>query len=75
MEAGTVVDAEVVKRLKSRLDNNTEVAIRPVRFRGDHYMTADDEEEYMIAQANVRLHDERRVRRQRGPRYDIRMTS
>jgi DNA-directed RNA polymerase subunit beta len=57
VEAGTVVDDDVLKRLKSRLDTGHEVAVKPFVSAEIEYMTADVEEDYMIAQANVRLHE------------------
>ena len=57
VDAGTVVDEEVVKRLKARLDATEEVAVKPFVSEEIEYMTADEEEEFTIAQANVGLHD------------------
>jgi DNA-directed RNA polymerase subunit beta len=57
IEAGTVVDAEVVKKLKSRLDAHHEVPVNPFVSAEIVYMTADEEEEHMIAQANVGLQE------------------
>ncbi len=54
-EAGTVVDAALIKKLKTSLPEGEEVPIRPFASSDIVYMTADEEENYIIAQANVEL--------------------
>ena len=56
-EAGTVVDEALAQRIAS-LSLEGEIPIEPVVTREIVYLTADEEDKYTIAQANVRL-DER----------------
>ncbi len=55
--AGTVVDEALAAKLAKAL-GDTEVAIRPWVSKEVYYLTADDEERYVIAQANVPLDPE-----------------
>jgi len=57
MDAGILIDSEVHKRLKSRLETGDEIQVRPFVSDEIVYMTADEEEEHMIAQANVALQE------------------
>ncbi len=54
--AGTVVDEDLAGKLAAR--KSEEVAIRPWVSTEVDYLTADDEERYIIAQANVPLDEE-----------------
>ncbi|HEV3310963.1 MAG TPA: DNA-directed RNA polymerase subunit beta [Chloroflexota bacterium] len=57
VDAGTVVDDAAVKKLKGRLEAKDEVGVVPFVSEEIIYMTADEEEEFTIAQANVGLKD------------------
>ncbi len=67
---GTIVDADLAKKLAAR--GAEEVPIRPWVSQEVDYLTADDEERYVIAQANVPLdefghfHTERVLARHNG---------
>ncbi len=54
-KAGTVVDAPLIKKLKTSLPEGAEVPVYPFVSSDIEYMTADEEEEFTIAQANVTL--------------------
>jgi DNA-directed RNA polymerase subunit beta len=53
--AGDVVDDGLLKKLKSGLDEAAEVPVKAFASTDIEYMTADEEEEFIIAQANVTL--------------------
>jgi DNA-directed RNA polymerase subunit beta len=53
--AGTVVDDSLVKSLRSA--GVTEVPVRPFASTDIVYLTADEEENYAVAQANARLNE------------------
>ncbi|RMF31687.1 MAG: DNA-directed RNA polymerase subunit beta, partial [Chloroflexi bacterium] len=55
-EAGTVVDEALARRIAD-LSLDGEIPIEPVVTREIVYLTADEEDKYTIAQANVRLDD------------------
>jgi len=55
-EAGTVVDETLAQRIAA-LSLDGEIPIEPVVTREIVYLTADEEDKYTIAQANVRLDD------------------
>jgi DNA-directed RNA polymerase subunit beta len=54
IRAGTMIDADLVKKL-ARLSPPREIAIRPWVSTEVEYLTADDEERFVIAQANALL--------------------
>ncbi|HZT95424.1 MAG TPA: DNA-directed RNA polymerase subunit beta [Chloroflexota bacterium] len=54
-KAGTTVDSALIKKFKTNLPEGAEVPIRPFVSHQIDYMTADEEEEFTIAQANVQL--------------------
>ncbi|MEZ4482434.1 MAG: DNA-directed RNA polymerase subunit beta [Dehalococcoidia bacterium] len=54
--AGTVVDAEVVERLKAF---GGRVAVRPFVSNEIRYLTADEEDRYIVGQANTPLGEDR----------------
>jgi DNA-directed RNA polymerase subunit beta len=61
--AGAVVDEELAAKLGSR--GSEEIAVRPWVSTDVDYLTADDEERYVIAQANVPLDEEGHFRSDR----------
>ncbi|HZU13234.1 MAG TPA: DNA-directed RNA polymerase subunit beta [Chloroflexota bacterium] len=78
VEGGTVIDDAVLERIRAA--GVDEVAVRPFASGDIQYLTADEEENFAIAQANARLNDkdefvEERVSVRYGEGFEMELPS